>query len=251
MSENAIELINSYYPDENDNIRKKAEAFEKIEELFYKNNFGSANKSEIELLMFSILMDILIENNSTDNVLDLKSCSDYKIAKLLGIPQEKVRTLKIKKQARYPHKFDWRKSFEMLKDSIVYNQEKNRIIIPMSDPNLYNEIRNFIEENDGYIEIQRGNNVLQMRPEYFFNLLYMGIDVSERKKVRDKFVKKLKEKNEKANQNIFEPQTDAELNMAALELGNDAFDFLIDVIDGISNPLIGIMKGLKVIGKIR
>ena len=113
--ENAIEKINSFYEDEQDCIKKKARHFDEISKLFYDGNFGSANKSEIELIMFSIFMDEMIEHYADKNgVLDYKECSDYKIARLLGIPQQRVKTLKIKKQARYPVEFDWKKSFETI-----------------------------------------------------------------------------------------------------------------------------------------
>ncbi len=40
---------------------KKAKAFDKIADLFYKQNFGTTSKSEIELLMFSFFMDEMID----------------------------------------------------------------------------------------------------------------------------------------------------------------------------------------------
>ena len=49
-SKNALEIINEFYDDENECINKKAEYFDKIAKLFYEKNFGSTNKSEIELL---------------------------------------------------------------------------------------------------------------------------------------------------------------------------------------------------------
>ena len=97
----ALSLINSYYGDQAELLQKKADAFDRIAKLFYFRNFGTANKSDIELLMFDFLLNVLIENNTdNDNVLDYNECSDYYIAKLLGITQEKVRNLKVKKQAR-------------------------------------------------------------------------------------------------------------------------------------------------------
>lgn len=64
--------------------------------MFYCGNFGATNKSEIELLILSIFMEEMTKHNSYDGVLDYKRCSDFNMAKLLGIPQEKVRTLKSK-----------------------------------------------------------------------------------------------------------------------------------------------------------
>ena len=48
---NALEEINSFYDDDLKCKLKKAEYFDKIAKLFYCGNFGSTNKSEIELLI--------------------------------------------------------------------------------------------------------------------------------------------------------------------------------------------------------
>ena len=97
----------------------KVAAFDRIAELFYDRSFSSTSKSEIELLMFSFYMEAIIRANQRDDgVIDYVKCSDYEVAKQLGITQDRVRTLKLKKQARYPVAFDWQKSLESIKDSI-------------------------------------------------------------------------------------------------------------------------------------
>lgn len=230
---------------------KKVAAFDEIAKLFYKKNFGTTSKAEIELLMFSIFMDEMIDTyaDPKTNVLNYNACSDYNIGKILGIPQEKVNTLKIKKQARYPKSFDWKKSLEDIQDRIVYDDRKKKVIIPVPDPNLYNEISNFIETNGGYIEIQRGKNVIQMRPEYLFMLLYYGVeDEKEKKKIREHFAKKLREHNETVD--IDNIPTDNELSKRALALGDTAFDFLLDFAEEISNPLVGVIKGIKALSNV-
>ncbi|SDB25454.1 hypothetical protein SAMN02910317_01240 [Ruminococcaceae bacterium FB2012] len=252
----ALEYYNSLYS-ENELKEKKAAAFDMIAKLFYCTNFGAASKSEIELLMFSILMDVIIEKNVDDkNVLDYNASSDYKVGKMLGIPQERVRSLKVKKQARYPVQFPWQRSLMAVKNSIVYDEGKDRIIIPMRDPNLYNEIRNYIEENGGYIEIRRGGNSIQIRPQYFFVLLYLGMeDENAKKNTREAFAKELKEKNKEFE--MTEIKTDDDLTQAALKTGGDFLEFvdelLSDAADAVSHPLMFTIKGIrrivKVIGK--
>ena len=87
--------------DESELQAKKAEAFDKIAEMFYNRNFGATPKSEIELLMFSIMMEGMIHKYSNGDVLDMNACSDYNMAKMLGIKQTAVKNLKLKKQARF------------------------------------------------------------------------------------------------------------------------------------------------------
>lgn len=225
---------------------QKIAAFDKIADMMFDRNFGSASKSEIELLMFSEYMEAMIEKYKIGDstVINYDACSDYEIGKALGIPQEKVRTLKVKKQARYPRNFEWKNYLQAIKDSIVYDSQKGKIIIPIKDPNLYNEIRNFIEKNDGYIEITRGNNYIQIRPEYFFMLIYKSTDSEkDKEKIRKAFVKKLKEHNE--NTNIDDIKTDKELSELALSYGGDFFELAKSVAAGVSNPLVGVIQCIQ------
>ncbi len=98
----------------NDNFttEKKAAAFESIAKLYYNRNFGTATKSDIDLLMFKIYMEAAIENHlNPDNSIDYSACSDYKMGIVLGISPTKVRNLKLKKELIYPQEnFDWKVS---------------------------------------------------------------------------------------------------------------------------------------------
>ena len=237
------------WPQVIDHQDKKAEYFDKIAELFFEGNFGTTTKSEIDLLMFNFFMESMIEMNMDNNgVLDYRICSDYQIGKELGITKERVRNLKIKKQARYPHEFDWRKSLESIESNIVFDEKDHRIIIPIQDPNLYLEIQNFIEENGGYIEIQRNRSVLQMRPEHFLLLLYEGIeDEKEKKKIQKKVILQLKKRNEEAGIDV---NTPVEMKDIAYTKINHFFDFVEDVLQGVNNPFLLILKAMRTINKV-
>lgn len=178
---------------------QKIAGFDRIASLFYEKNFGSASKAEIELLLFDIYMEAMIAEHKDPltEVLDYNACSDYRIGRELGIPQERVRTLKIKKQARYPVSFEWRESLLAIKENVYFNKQSQRIIIPTRDPNLYNDIRNFIEDCGGYIEIQRGSNVIQVRPAYYFMLFYEGLNEKDQEKCRKALEKELKKQGKK------------------------------------------------------
>lgn len=79
---------------------EKAEMFDEIAAHFYNANFGQMSKSNMELLMFSFYMNKLIQNNKfEDGTIDYQKCSDYRISKELGITQQRVQNLKIKKTA--------------------------------------------------------------------------------------------------------------------------------------------------------
>ena len=212
----------------------KASAFDRIAELFYDRNFSSSSKSEIELLMFSFYMDAVIyANQRADGVIDYVKCSDYEIAKQLGLTQDRVRTLKLKKQARYPVAFDWQKSLESIKDSIRLDTAVKRIIIPVTDPNLNVEIRNYISSHGGFVDFESGKDYIRIRIEYFLMLMYETLHIDE----KQKFNREMKKKLGKANSH-----EDELLQLDKRELFNNVLGLAstglqaVDAVIQIANP---------------
>ena len=81
----------------------KAAAFDELAAMFYDRNFSAASKAEIELLMFSFYMDAMVKMYSDENgIVDYNMISDYDMARQLGVPQTRIRNLKVKKQVKYP-----------------------------------------------------------------------------------------------------------------------------------------------------
>lgn len=66
--------------------KKKADAFDRIAKIYYFNNFGTFNKSEMDLLMFDIYLEQSIINNKlNDNLLNYNAVSDYKMQEILEL----------------------------------------------------------------------------------------------------------------------------------------------------------------------
>ena len=175
---------------------EKEKIFDILSEKYYKNNFGTFSKADCDLLMFSFYIEKMVRDNSDDNnVVNYNICSDYTIAKELGITPQKVRNLKIKKQLVYPITFDWKKSLASLLKNARYDDDTKKITLMIPDPNLLYEIEAFLEEHGGYICTQLNKKLLQVRVEYFFELAVL----CEEKKNQDKIIKaikkELKEKN--------------------------------------------------------
>jgi hypothetical protein len=169
---------------------EKAKAFDKIAEQYYYGNFGRMQKADFETLIFSLYLDRIL-NKSEQNML---SYSDYTLSKYLGITQSKISNLKVKKELQYPYEgFDWRKSFYRIASKACYENGKIRINIP--DKNLYYELKNAIEEKGGYVDVQLNSSLLQIRPEYFIDLLLDIGNETDRKSVRKKLKNEMKEKN--------------------------------------------------------
>lgn len=172
----------------------KEKAFDEIARRFYNRNFGTTTKAEIELLMFSYYMDRTIQRyKDANNRLDYTKCSNFSMAKRLGITPERVRTLKVKKQARYPVEFDWQESLKALQDNIRF--DNNKIIIPIIDPNLLNEIRDYIETKGGYVEIEASKSYLRIRIEYYCELMYYTMSIDDKKEFINRLKKELKKHN--------------------------------------------------------
>ena len=111
------------------------------------------SKSDFDVLMFSIYIERLLEQNESD----MESYSDYELSKQLGITQSKIKNLKVKKQLLYPYnKFDWQESFGRVCKNATYEQEK--IHININDPNLFIELKHFVESRNGRVDIQLNAN---------------------------------------------------------------------------------------------
>ena len=175
---------------------EKAKMFDEISEHFYKKNFGTFAKMDMELLMFKFYIEKLIDNEKNDdNTIDYNLCSDYRISKELGITQQKVRNLKVKKQLVYPSDFKWEKSLALLTNNARYDSVSRKISINIPDPNLFLDIQNFIEEHGGYIETQLNKKILHIRAEYYLALALEIEDSTNRKKIKKELIKELKESN--------------------------------------------------------
>jgi len=173
---------------------EKLTAFDRMAEMFYSANFSRATKAEIELLMFDIYLEKLISQaKNDDGSVDYSKCSDYKISKELGITQDRVRNLKVKKQLVYPIEYDWQQSLAKLTKNARYDQISHKITIGIPDPNVHLEIQNFIEENGGYIEKQLNGKLLQIRAEYYIDLVASLEDETSRKKIVKCIKKQIKE----------------------------------------------------------
>ncbi len=147
----------------------KAKCFDQIATLFFDRNFGSSSKAEIDLLMFHILMEQLIEQNQKEGVLDYSKCSDYSMSKILGISESKIRNLKVKKNLVYPEKYNWIDSFaSIVSDSKLTRTHDNKVLITIPDPNVMIEVKNFLEENGDIVEKHLNSKILEIEIDYLF-----------------------------------------------------------------------------------
>lgn len=176
------------------NDKVKAEAFDKIAEHYYDVNFGSMSKSDLEVLMFSIYIERILDKDE-DN---FDAYSDYTLSKDLGITQSKVSSLKVKKELIYHREeFNWINSFSKISKNAVYENGKIKLYIP--DRNLYIELKHAIEISGGFVETQLTKNLLQIRPEYFLDLMIAISNEKDQNQLRKSIKKELKKKDKDLN----------------------------------------------------
>ena len=220
----------------------KAAAFDELAAMFYDRNFSAASKAEIELLMFSFYMDAMVKMYSDENgIVDYNMISDYDMARQLGVPRPRIRNLKVKKQVKYPVEFPWEKALLSIKDNIRYEEPK--VIIPVSDPNLNIEIRNYIAKQGGYVDVESGSDYLKIRIEYYLMLMYYTMDEKEQGRFVEEMKKRFHQQNKQ--EKAFETKSKMELASNILSLTKQGVEVVGEVasIFGEQNPLAAILSG--------
>ena len=220
---------------------KKAQLFDRIAEEYYNINFGTFGKSQMDLLMFSIYLDELIEAG--------ECFDDYTLSKRLGVVQTTVRQLKKKKQLIYPRDYKWYEAFLKYSENAVFDGA-GRIVISIPDPNVYLELQHAIEEIGGYVEVQLNSKLLKIPPGYFIELLLKiyqtdsGCDVKASKKIKRDFIKKLNERylKDEALNCEFTDKT------FLTKLKENGLNIALDILGGIlpaSSVIVPIIKSLN------
>lgn len=182
-----MDRYNELFPDD----ETKAAAFDKLALHFYDANFGTMSKADIEVLMFSEYIERIL---GIDNQAAFSDYSDYILSKNLGITQSRIANLKVKKQLKYPHEYNWTDSFQIVcKNNARY--ENGRIKIQIPDINLYYEVKNAIEESGGFVDVTLTSKLLQVRPEYYIDLLLMTSHEDSRKEILKALRKEIRKYN--------------------------------------------------------
>lgn len=172
-----------------DTEKKKAKAFERIAENYYRRNFGSKSKTDLDTLMFDIYYKELIDRV---DIRDFKKYSDYTLSKDLGITQTKISNLKVRSELVYPDNNDWKERFKCISHNAIYDRDAEKVKLFIPDRIVYLEVKNAIEECGGFIEVQLTSNLLQINLSYFVDLLLAISD----EKDRETFIKNIKKKSE-------------------------------------------------------
>ena len=142
------------------NENEKTAVFDKIAELYFCKNFGSTSKADFELLLFSEYIEHCLRNKLPFD--------DYTISKDLGITQSRVRSLKERKELKYPHEgFVWREAFASAVENAKYDENDHYVKFIIQDINVMNEARHYIEEKGWYDECSLNSKLLRIPLDCF------------------------------------------------------------------------------------
>lgn len=151
------ERILTFSPEEKEYL------FDQIAERYFNKNFGTTMKSELECLIFSVYIENCLKNGLPYD--------DYTLSKNLGITENKARSLKERKELRYPYKnYKWKESFVNLIENAKYNETKQLVQLNIEDINLLKDVRHFIRSQGWYDEFQLNPRLFQCRLDYFILL---------------------------------------------------------------------------------
>jgi len=142
---------------------EKAAAYDKLEECFLRQSFGTVTKSELELCFFSILFQHRRGHGLAHD--------DYTLSNILRIPQSRVRSLKVRMQLSYQYLSDWRQELLSQVKAERFSVNDGVVTMLFHDPNLRIEVEHFLEEQDQFCEYTLNSKLLKMNAKGFVLLL--------------------------------------------------------------------------------
>lgn len=144
---------------------EKVDVFDKIAKNYFVRNFGSMSKADFETLLFSEYIEHCIKTGL--------AYDDYSLSKELGITQSRVRSLKERKELKYPYKdFKWQNAFAESVNKAKYDTSDHYVKMIIQDINVMNEVRNYIETAGWYDECSLNKKLLRIPLDCFVEICY-------------------------------------------------------------------------------
>ena len=142
---------------------EKEMLIQELSKLYYQKNFGSVSKVDLDTLMFSAYIEHCLNAG--------KPYDDYTLSKELGITQNRIRSLKERKELKYPREgFVWKEAFAEAVASAKYDQSDHYIKMIIQDINVMNEVRHFIEQRGWYDECSLNKKLLRIPLDCFVEI---------------------------------------------------------------------------------
>lgn len=151
---------------------EKIVIFDKIANNYFVRNFGSMSKTDFETLLFSEYIEHRIRVGLPYD--------DYSLSKELGITQSRIRSLKERKELKYPYKdFKWQNAFAESVKNAKYDKNDHYVKMIIQDINVMTEVRNHIETAGWYDECSLNKKLLRIPLDCFAEICYTDEAFSE------------------------------------------------------------------------
>lgn len=142
---------------------EKIATFEKIANLYFNKNFGTISKSDFETLLFSEYLEHRLRNK--------EPFDDYTLSKELGITQSRIRSLKERKELKYPYEnYTWKNAFADSVKHAKFDENDHYVKFIIQDINVMNEVRHYIEEKGWYDECSLNRKLLRIPLDCFVEI---------------------------------------------------------------------------------
>ena len=216
---------------------EKTALFDKIAALYFNKNFGSTSKADFETLLFSEYIEHCLSSNLP--------CDDYTISKNLGITQSRVRSLKERKEVKYPYtEFTWRTAFASAVENAKYDEYDHYVKFIIQDVNVMNEARHLIEEKGWYDECSLNKKLLRIPLDCFTEICLEDESLADLfSEEAEKSIKKIANSDSAINEFVND-FTKEGLKTFLMSAGKEAIVSVISCLPfgGIANNAFGFLK---------
>ena len=132
--------------------------------------FGSMSKSEIDLLVFHLLM--------TTN--EYRGKTNYELAIMLKTPESRIKTLRLNSALKY-QEINSRAILGRIVDRLAHNEqfalfEDGTIEISLEDPIEKRELENFLKVRGYHAEYTLNSELLRIKPIRLFELIVENVE---------------------------------------------------------------------------
>lgn len=155
-----------------ENINGKSSVEEFIR-AYIQRGFGSMNKNDFEVWIFSQLMQG-----------GLKGKSNYDISLELRLPESKVRRLAYEAQLKYPSGVSYKDLLSESLKKVKLSKDSNHLCFPIENISLRNYLSNVLKNNGSYIDSSFNSEIVKINIEDFAIILeVVDTDVASKLKV--------------------------------------------------------------------
>jgi len=156
------------------NQKEKISFTEEFLKIYLANGLGSLPKSEIDLLVFHLLVSSS----------DYSSMSNYQLAGQFKIPESKIKSMRLNSALKYEN-IDSNEILKRIAERIANSDQltelqSGKVEISLENPVEQRELENFLKKQGHFAEYTLNTEVLRISPLRLFQLIVSNVVNGER-----------------------------------------------------------------------